>query len=817
MPRKGRKAPVDAAPPGAVAAAVEAEQAMAQGAPKAPRRRAKASKPAEPEAARLTEPGTTKLTEPGTTKPVGPKAGRAGHKARKPGEPKAGTVVEPKAGTLVELKAGTLVELKAPRSNDAAAESAETKAGRLAEPKAGRPAEPKAGRPAEPKAARLVDLGAASSRRAAAGSGETNLAKPAEGKAGKPAQPKAGRPAEPKAGRHAEPKAPRSHEAAAEPAKAKPAPSSEPEVSRAAGHKPAKPAGPAGTEGAEAKPARPAGGKAGKPEPGKTRIVFLGGVGEIGRNMTLFEHDGQTLIIDTGLMFPTEEMLGVDLVLPDFGYVREHASSVIGMVLTHAHEDHIGGIPFLLRDVNPPIYGTKLTLGILKGKLDEHRLTDSARLNEIKPGGRLTLGPFKLRFLQVAHSIPGCVAIAVTTSAGTMLFTGDWKLDPTPVDGRPTDVAAFAQLGGEGVDLLLSDSTNALVPGHLPSERSAGEAVRDVVRGASGRVVIACFASNIHRIQQILHAADETGRVVAFIGRSMVRNVQIASELGYLDVPPGVLVSVDEASRSPSERVIIVCTGSQGEPLSALSLMAVKEHRFIELTEADTVVFSATPIPGNESAVRRVVDGLSRIGVEVIAPPAYAVHVSGHAAAGELRTMLSLVRPKWFIPVHGEYRMLKAHARIAMETGVPAERTMLVEDGDVVEISKGRVQKAGSVPGGYIFVDGIGIGDVEDVVLRDRRLLSEDGILVCVLSVDRQTGEMLADPDLISRGFVYEGQAGHFYEEARAALAESLQGVAREELADWAELRRLVRRSLGKFVWSRTGRRPIILPVVVEV
>ncbi|HWD08208.1 MAG TPA: ribonuclease J, partial [Actinomycetota bacterium] len=467
--------------------------------------------------------------------------------------------------------------------------------------------------------------------------------------------------------------------------------------------------------------------------------------------------------------------------------------------------------------VSPPIYGTKLTLGILKGKLDEHRLTGATRLKEIKPGGRLTLGPFKLRFLQVAHSIPGCVAIAVTTSAGTMLFTGDWKLDPTPVDGRPTDVAGFAELGREGVDVLLSDSTNALVPGHLPSERSAGDAVRDVVRRASDRVVIACFASNIHRIQQILRAADETGRVVAFIGRSMVRNVQIASELGYLEVPPGVLVSVEEAGRTPGSKVIIVCTGSQGEPLSALSLMAVKEHRSIDLTEADTVVFSATPIPGNESAVRRVVDGLSRIGVEVIAPPAYAVHVSGHAASGELRTLLSLVRPKWFIPVHGEYRMLKEHARIAVETGVAPERVVLVEDGDSVEVGKGKVRRGEPVPGGYVFVDGLGIGDVEDVVLRDRRLLSEDGILVCVLSVDRQTGAMIAGPDLISRGFVYEGQAATFYDEARAVLRESLQSVAREELADWAELRRHVRRSLGKFVWSRTGRRPIILPVVVEV
>jgi ribonuclease J len=550
---------------------------------------------------------------------------------------------------------------------------------------------------------------------------------------------------------------------------------------------------------------------------GKTRVIFLGGLGEIGRNMTVFEHDGKILIVDSGLMFPTEDMLGVDLVLPDYTYVRERKKQVVGLVLTHAHEDHIGGIPYLLRDINPPIYGTDLTLGLLKGKLDEHHLTESTRLKEIKAGGRLTVGPFQLRFLQVAHSIPGCVAIAITTAGGTILHTGDWKLDPTPVDGKPTDVAGLAEVGREGVDLLLSDSTNALVPGHLPSERTAGEAVREVVRQAAGRVVIACFASNIHRIQQIIRAAHDNGRMVAFIGRSMVRNVQIASDLGYLEIPEGVVVSVDEAGRHPGRKVVVVCTGSQGEPLSALSLMAVREHRHITLQEADTVVFSATPIPGNESAVRRVIDGLSRIGVEVVAPPTAAVHVSGHAASGEQRTMLSLVKPKWFIPVHGEYRMLKAHAKIGHETGIPMDHMMLLENGDIVELGKGKVKRAEKIEAGYVFVDGLGIGDVESVVIRDRQLLAGDGILVCVITVDRASGEILAGPDLISRGFVYEGQAGAFYDQARTHLRESLESVAREELAEWATLRRHVRRVLGKFVYNRTGRRPIILPVVMEV
>ena len=586
-----------------------------------------------------------------------------------------------------------------------------------------------------------------------------------------------------------------------------------PPTGRASG----KGAGRGGGRGSGGGGAGGSGGGAGKPATGRTRVIWLGGVGEIGRNMTLFEHDDKILIIDTGLIFPTEEMLGVDLVLPDFTYVRERRKQVVGLVLTHGHEDHIGGIPYLLKDINPPIYGTKLTLGLLKGKLEEHHLLDTTRMREIKAQGRLSLGPFRLRFLQVAHSIPDCVAMVITTPAAKILFTGDWKLDPTPVDGKATDVAGFGEVGREGIDLMLSDSTNALVPGHLPSERTAGEAVREVVRRAAGRVVIACFASNIHRIQQILNAARETGRLVAFIGRSMVRNVQIASELGYLDVPPGVMVSVDEAGKNPGGKVIIVCTGSQGEPLSALSLMAVREHKHIKLAENDTVVFSANPIPGNESAVRRVIDGLSRIGVEVIAPPAYAVHVSGHAASGELRTMLSLVKPKWFIPVHGEYRMMKAHAKIAHETGIPVDRTMIVEDGDTVEVGRGRLRKGENIGAGYVFVDGLGIGDVEDVVLRDRRLLAADGILVCILTVDRSTGNLLAGPELISRGFVYEDKAGGFYEEARASLRASLEAIAQEELADWAELRRHVRKTLGKFVWSRTGRRPIILPVVMEV
>lgn len=548
-----------------------------------------------------------------------------------------------------------------------------------------------------------------------------------------------------------------------------------------------------------------------------TRIVFLGGAGEIGRNMTVFEHEGKILILDVGLMFPTEEMLGVDLVLPDFEYVRERASAICGIVLTHGHEDHIGGVPYLLRDVNPPIYGSRLTLGLLRNKLEEHRLLEAARLTEIQAPGRLSLGPFRLRFLNVCHSIPGGVATVIRTPAGTVLHTGDFRIDPTPIDGVLTDLAAFEEVGGAGVDLMLSDSTNAEMPGRTPSERAAGEAIADVVRRAEGRVIVACFASNIHRMQQVADAAADAGRLVAFLGRSMRANVRVASELGYLRVPESMVVPIEETDQYPPEKIVVISTGSQGEPLSALALMAARDHKWIDLTPGDTVVLSATPIPGNESAVRRVIDGLFRIGVEVVRPPLAPVHVSGHAASEDLKLMLSLVRPRWFIPVHGEYRHLVTHTRLAAETGVPPERTVVVQDGDVVELSRGEVRSAGRVHAGYIFVDGLGIGDVHEAVLRDRRLLADDGIIVAVVTIDSASGELLAGPDLISRGFVHEDRSAEFLEAARAEIRESLASLAQDEISDWTIVRRRVRSSLGKFVWDQTRRRPIILPVVMEV
>lgn len=548
-----------------------------------------------------------------------------------------------------------------------------------------------------------------------------------------------------------------------------------------------------------------------------TRVVFLGGAGEIGRNMTVFEHDGMAFILDCGLMFPTEDMLGVDLVLPDYTYLAEADLELVGIVLTHGHEDHVGGLPYFLREFSAPIYGTRLTLGLVRPKLEEHRLLDESELHEIDAPGKLTLGPFSLGFMPVCHSIPDGVATTISTPSGRILHSGDFRIDPTPVDGRLTDLDGFAQVGREGVDLMLSDSTNADRRGASPSEKVAGRAVAEAVAAARGRVIVACFASNIHRVQQILWAGAETGRKVAFMGRSMIRNVEVAGELGYLEVDDDLVMDIDELADLPADQQLVVSTGSQGEPLSALSLMSAREHKWIELGPDDTVILSATPIPGNESAVRRVIDGLWRIGAEVVRPPESPVHVSGHGTADDLAHVVSLVKPSWFVPVHGEYRHMALHARIAERNGVPQGHALIVEDGDVLELKDGEVRRAGRVHAGYTFVDGLGIGDVREEVLRDRRLLAGDGIVVAVVTIDSQTGELMAGPDLISRGFVDEEEGAEFYEGAAQEIRDSLAGLAHDEISDWTVVRRHVRRALGKYVWEETRRRPIILPVVMEV
>lgn len=553
-----------------------------------------------------------------------------------------------------------------------------------------------------------------------------------------------------------------------------------------------------------------------KTKGGSTRIIFLGGADEIGRSMTLFEHDRKILVVDVGLMFPTEEMLGVDLVLPDFDYLRGREEDVVGVMLTHGHEDHIGGVAYLLKEMNLPIFGSRLTIGLLRPKLEEHRLADEARLTEVAVPGRLELGPFRLNFSPMAHSIPDAVGTLIETSAGRILFTGDFKID-RDLDGEPSGLSGLAEAARLGVDLLISDSTNADKAGETPSESTVGEAITEVMSRADGRVIVACFASNIHRVQQITDAAAKNGRFVSFLGRSMLANVRVTRELGYLNIPDSMIIPIEESAQYPDEKIVVVSTGSQGEPLSALSLMAAREHKWIKLTPGDTVILSATPIPGNESAVRRVIDGLFRIGVSVIAPPTHQVHVSGHAAAGDLRMLAELVSPEWFVPVHGEYRQLAMHKAIAKEAGIPEERIFLVESGDVLQLDKEGLKKVERVSAGYVYVDGLGIGDVGDVVLRDRRLLADDGVIVCVVTIDSQTGALLAGPDVISRGFVYEDEATEFLSKARAEIRESLAGLAQDEITDWDAVRRAVRRSLGKFVWNETRRRPIILPVVMEV
>ena len=545
-----------------------------------------------------------------------------------------------------------------------------------------------------------------------------------------------------------------------------------------------------------------------------TSITFLGGAGEIGRSMAVVESDSKLLIVDVGLMFPTEEMLGVDLVLPDFEYVREREDDVVAIVLTHGHEDHIGGLPYLLKEMRAPIYGSKLTLGLLQAKLNEHRLED-VDLNEVDASSEMKIGPFGLQFYAMDHSIPDALCIMIDTAEGRLFFTGDFKI-PHGDDPTVTDLGALKKMA-TGVDVLFSDSTNADRPGHTPSEKVVGEEIARVVSQAKGRVIVACFASNIHRVQEIVNAAAGAGRVVTFIGRSMLANVDVTRELGYLTIPDGMIVPLDEASGFPDDKLVIVCTGSQGEPFSALSLMASRDHKMVTLTPGDTVVLSATPIPGNESAVRRVIDGLFRIGVDVITAPTSPVHVSGHAAAEDLKLMIEAVSPRWLVPVHGEYRQLVAHAKLGEQCGLPTERILFVEDGDHLRLLDGKLKKGQRVEAGYVYVDGLGIGDVEDEVLRDRRLLADDGIVVCVVTIDAQTGELLAGPDVISRGFVFEDDAADFLEEARAEIRGSLASLAQDEITDWASVRRTVRRSLGKFVWSRTRRRPIILPVVMEV
>src|ERR687887_293743 len=531
------------------------------------------------------------------------------------------------------------------------------------------------------------------------------------------------------------------------------------------------------------------------------RLVFLGGVGEIGRNMAALELDDRLLLLDVGLSFPHAEMPGIDLVLPDFEYVRERRDGLQAAVLTHGHEDHIGALPYLLREVALTVYGTPLTIALLEGKLEEHGVRERADLRPITPGQEVREGPFTMRFLRVTHSIPDGVAVAIDTPFGTILHSGDFKLDQTPLDRRPTDLLGLAEEAQRGVYVFLADSTNAEEHGYIPSERTVGPVLQDLVARAPRLVVVACFASHIHRIQQAVDAALAARRMVAFLGRSMHQSVDASRRLGHLRVPGDAVIPIEELDRYERSNVVVVSTGSQGEPLSALSLMAAGEHKWVTLEADDTVILSSSMIPGNEPAIHRVIDGLYRTGAEVFHVPVVPVHVSGHAAADELKTILNLVRPRWFIPVHGERRHLNHHARLAREVGIPMDRIVIAEDGDVVEIGE-EVKIADRVQAGMTFVDGLGIGDVGEVVLRDRRKLSKDGIVVVVVGVDAHHGEVVTGPEIVQRGFVFDETSGDILEAARNLVMLSLKQSAEDEVTDPTVLEQNVRSTLRKHFWE---------------
>ena len=544
------------------------------------------------------------------------------------------------------------------------------------------------------------------------------------------------------------------------------------------------------------------------------RIIPLGGLGEIGKNMTLYEIGDERILIDAGLAFPRDEHLGVDLVLPDFGYLRD--APLRAIVLTHGHEDHVGSLPYVLREVEVGrVIATRLTLGLIKSKLDEHGLGSATELEEADPQAEpLELGPFSISFVRVAHSIPDAVAVVVETAAGRVVHTGDWKLDHTPVDGLKTDVGKLAELGNRGVDLLLGDSTNAERPGMTGSERLVGEAFRTIIPVRRGRILVASFASNIHRMQQAAEVAIEQGRKVAVVGRSMRKNMNIARNLGYVDLPEDAFVSPKEAAELPPEQVMILCTGSQGEPMSALTRIAYNDHPSISVERGDTVIISARPVPGNELRVHDAMNRLAKSGAEVLHQENAPVHVSGHGHAEELRTMLSLVRPKAVMPIHGEYRMLAAHAQLARDAGVPANSIVLAENGSVVELTREGARIVDRIECGVTFVDGLGVGDVQDVALRDRRRLSEDGVVIVITTLATSNGGELAQPELIARGFA---ESDDLIVELREEADRVLQQLAADDVTEIKLLQEHLHDSLGQIVYDRTRRRPMILPVVIEI
>lgn len=549
----------------------------------------------------------------------------------------------------------------------------------------------------------------------------------------------------------------------------------------------------------------------------KLKIIPLGGLHEVGKNITAFEYENEMIIVDCGISFPEDDMLGIDLVIPDITYIEKNQDKLKGMVITHGHEDHIGSIPYFLKKVNTPIYATKLTCGLITNKLEEHKLVKSTKLIEVAQGETITLGKFKVEFIQSSHSIPDSVMLAIYTPVGTVLHTGDFKIDYTPIDGKIMDLGRIAEIGNKGVLALMSDSTNAERKGFTMSESTVGGLFEKLFLHCTKRIVVATFASNVHRVQQIVNSAVENGRKIAVCGRSMINMINTARELGYIKCPGDLFIDIDMINKYPDEQLVIITTGSQGEPMSALTRMAAGDHRKVKITPNDLIIISATPIPGNEKFISKVIDDLMQIGAEVVYSSLADVHVSGHACQEEQKLILALAKPKFFIPVHGEYRQLKAHSETAQSMGINKENIIMMSNGRVLELTPDEAKINGSVPSGRVFVDGLGVGDVGSIVLRDRQHLSQDGLIIIVLTMDSASGEVIAGPDVISRGFVYVRESENLMDDVKSVVKHEIRKMEEQGIRDWGTIKSNLRENLRDYIFMKTKRDPMIIPIIMEV
>lgn len=547
------------------------------------------------------------------------------------------------------------------------------------------------------------------------------------------------------------------------------------------------------------------------------KIIALGGLDEIGKNITLFEYEDQMILVDCGLEFPDDDMLGVDLVIPDFTYILKNADKIKGLFVTHGHEDHIGSIPYLLKEINVPIFATRLTCKLIEHKLEEHHLLSNAQINTVDQGDTVNVGKFQVEFIRSSHSIPDACMLAITTPVGVVLHTGDFKIDYTPIDGQMIDLGRIAELGNNGILALLADSTNAERKGFTMSEKSIGPVFDDLFEGCKKRIVVATFASNVHRVQQIVNSAIKNGRKIAVSGRSMINMIEAARELNYIDCPDDLFIDIDLIKNYTDDQLVIITTGSQGETMSALTRMANGEHRKVTITGNDLVIISATPIPGNEKSVSKVINQLMKIGAEVVYSALADVHVSGHACQEEQKLIMALAKPKYFLPVHGEYRQLMAHRDTAIEMGIPKENVLLTGNGKILELNDEKAEFTGTVVSGRVMVDGLGVGDVGSVVLRDRQHLSQDGLIVIVMTMDSQTGEIVSGPDVISRGFVYVRESENLMEQVKSFIREEIQELEERHITDWTTIKSTLRDDVRDFVFSKTKRNPMLLPIIMEV